>query len=168
MIRWTSQARWLWIPVIKKIEVYKKKLLVGRRHPKMILVGKVLAGLGVLLLLHAGYYTVQCNNCSSRVFSSWLYIIDEEYVQLSDVVDATSPPMAVRFCLPSIVISHYNIMIWSGFGWNAYFLCRHFVGCVDDGFTFETYSIDRVHVFQVRWPRPWSNHAFDVTTSLSL
>ncbi|KAF0752326.1 hypothetical protein AaE_006079 [Aphanomyces astaci] len=66
--------------------------------------GKLLIAAGSLLLVHAGYYTLQCKSMPLSICAAvdvrepHLSSLpsDEEYVKLAEVPDASLPPLAVR------------------------------------------------------------------------
>jgi hypothetical protein len=58
------------------------------------MLGKLFVVFGSLLLIHAGYYTVQCKFIYGLI--NKIEFLDEEYVKLAEVTDAAIPPLAVR------------------------------------------------------------------------
>lgn len=84
------------------------------------MLGKLLIAVGSLLLLHAGYYSVQCTSCRRSCFSCARIdhksltqrapahvhsCADAEYVKLTEVTDAKMPPFEVRPLLIRVLLS---------------------------------------------------------------
>ncbi|ETK94790.1 hypothetical protein L915_02216 [Phytophthora nicotianae] len=93
----------------------------------MVFFGKLLIAVGTLLLVHAGYYSVQCtllrflfptlSSCISyRRFDAVNSIQpDESYVKLTETADAQMPPFEVVVELvAAFLVSLVGVLLTSG------------------------------------------------------